>query len=105
MSTGAVDFAKNSNTPAIQTSAGTAIAAVDSGNRRGWAIQNVGTNPLFVRLGTGASTTLFHHVLKGGTGNDDGLGGSIDKTDGGVVFQGEISVAGTSPRFVVTEIV
>lgn len=85
------------NTPAIVTSAGDALAA--NVNRKGWAIQNLGTNPLFVRLGTGASSTVFHRVLKGGSVNDDGLGGVIE--DEG--WLGVVSATGTSPRFVVME--
>lgn len=89
----------NSNTPAIKSDA-TALAS--NTKRNGWMIQNLGTNPLFVRLGSGASTSVFHIVLKGGTGNDDGLGATVAQTSG-AVFTGEISVAGTSPRYTVLE--
>lgn len=41
------------NTPAIVTSAGTALAS--NTKRLSWSIQNVGTNPLFVNLGGTAS--------------------------------------------------
>lgn len=85
------------NTPSIQSNA-TALAANPA--RKGWQIQNVGTNPLFILLGTGASTSLFHTVLKGGTGNSDGLGGSISQ-EAGVIYTGIITVAGTSPLYVV----
>jgi hypothetical protein len=88
------------NTPSIASSA-TAMAA--NAERTGWQIQNLGTNPLFVLLGSGASTTVFHAVLKGGTGNDDGNGGSMAQM-GGIVFTGIITIAGTSPRYTVTEI-
>lgn len=88
------------NTPAIVTSAGTALAASE---RRMWQIQNVGTNPLFILLGSGASATVFHAVIKGGTGDSDGLGGSWGQSVG-AVWQGIITVAGTSPKFVVTEL-
>ena len=91
----------SANTPAIVTSAGTAIAANDA--RGAWMIQNVGTNALFVNYGGTASSTVFHVVLKGGTGDSDGLGGSISQ-ESGVVFTGAISVAGTTPKFVVTEL-
>lgn len=91
----------NSNTPSILTSAGIAIASNNA--RIGWSIQNLGTNPLFVLLGNGASTTVFHYVLKGGTASDDGLGGSITFTNG-TVYSGIVSVAGTTPRFTVLEI-
>lgn len=89
----------SSNTPSI-ASATTALAANTS--RIGWQIQNLGVNPLFVLLGTSASTTVFHSVLKGGTGNDDGLGGSLSQMNG-VIFTGIISIAGTAPRYTVTE--
>ena len=58
---------------------------------------------MFVRFGAGASTTVFHVVLKAGTANDDGLGGSFSQFNG-VIYTGEITIAGTSPRYVVTEL-
>jgi len=82
------------NTPAIIATA-TAIA---SGEKRGWMIQNLGTNPLFINMGGTASTTVFHVVVKGGTGNEDGLGGSYAQSDG-AVFQGTVTITGTSPRY------
>lgn len=88
------------NTPSI-ASAATAIAANES--RAGWMIQNLGQNALFVRLGTGASTTVFHVVLKAATANDDGTGGSIAQFDG-TVYTGIITIAGTSPRYTMTEL-
>ncbi len=88
------------NTPSI-ASATTALAA--NTNRGGWMIQNLGTNSLFVRLGDSASTTVFHIVLKGSTGNDDGTGGSISQMEG-TIYSGKITIAGTSPRYVVTEL-
>ena len=93
--------ASQANTPAIVTSAGDVLVANTS--RRGWSIQNVGTNPLFINLGTGASSTVFHYVIKGGTGDSDGLGGSVSFFSG-VVYTGIVSVAGTSPKFVVLEV-
>lgn len=89
------------NTPSILTSAGTALAA--NPVRGAWQIQNLGTNPLFVRLGTGASTTVFHTVLKGGSVADDGLGAAMSQ-ESGAVYTGIITVAGTSPRFTVMEL-
>ena len=90
----------SSNTPSI-ASAVTALSA--NAQRGGWSIQNLGTNTLFVRLGSGASSTLFHYVLKASTGNDDGTGGIISQMEG-VVWTGEISIAGTSPRYTATEV-
>jgi len=92
---------ESSNTPAILTSAGTVLTA--DINRSGFIIQNLGTNPLFVRLGASASATVFHEVLAAGTVNDNGTGGVFRMTEG-TVYYGDVSVAGTSPRFVVTEL-
>ena len=91
---------QEANTPAIVDDA-TALASNTA--RAGWSIQNLGTNPLFVLLGSGASATVFHHVLKGGTGNDDGNGASLFQ-DAGVIYTGIITIAGTTPRYVVTEL-
>lgn len=88
------------NVPAIVTSAGTALAA--NSERLGWQIQNTGTNPLFVNLGGTASASVFHSVLKGSAVAEDGSGGSMSQTTG-TVYTGAITVAGTSPRFVVLE--
>lgn len=89
-----------SNTPAIISTA-TAIAANTA--RIGWMIQNLGQNVLYVLLGSGASTTVFHVALKAGSANDDGLGGVVEQTEG-VVYTGIITVAGTSPRYTTLEI-
>lgn len=88
------------NTPAIASS----TTALDANSVRGaWMIQNLGTNPLFVRLGAGASSTVFHAVLKAGSGNDDGSGGILAQ-ENGIIWTGIVSIAGTSPRYTVTEI-
>lgn len=89
-----------SSTPSI-ASAATALEANKA--RGGWLIQNLGTNVLFVRFGAGASTTVFNIALKASTGNDDGLGGLYEQHNG-AVFTGLVSIAGTSPRYVATEI-
>ena len=89
----------NVNTPSIMSSA-TALASNPA--RTGWFIQNLGTNALFVRMGGTASTSVFHTVLKAGTGNDDGSGGSVGQEQG-VVFTGIITIDGTSPRYVAIE--
>ena len=87
------------NTPGIASDA-TALAA--NPRRTQWSIQNLGTNPLFVRLGSGASSTVFHVVLKGATIQDDGTGGIMSQ-DVGAIYCGLISIAGTSPRYTVLE--
>jgi hypothetical protein len=85
------------NTPAIVTAAGTALAA--NAARKAWSLQNLGTNPLYVRLGGTASSTIFHLILRACTTQDDGTGGYLSDD----VWQGLVSVAGTSPRFAVAE--
>jgi hypothetical protein len=90
-----------SNTPSIASS--TTALADSAGRRISWSIQNLGTNALFVLRGAGASTTVFHQVLKGGTGNDDGSGGFMSE-EAGVIYTGIITIAGTSPRYTVMEL-
>lgn len=87
------------NTPAIVNTEGLALASFP--DRRGWSIQNVGQNPVFVRLGGTASSTVYHRVLKGGSADSDGNGGVFEQTTG-VVFTGDIYIAGTTPKVVVT---
>ena len=89
----------SSNTPAVETS-GTALAS--NPQRIGWSIQNQGTNPLFVLLGSGCTTSVYHYTLKGASVAADGSGGSVAQTEG-VVFTGAITVAGTSPSYTVLE--
>lgn len=88
------------NTPSIASST-TALAANKA--RGAWMIQNLGTNALFVRLGSDASATEFHVVLKAASGNDDGTGGSFAQ-EAGVIWTGIVSIAGTSPRYTITEL-
>lgn len=96
---GTVTQTQAANTPSI-ASAATAIAA--NTNRIGWSIQNQTTNTLYVLLGTGASTTVFHFSLKAATGANDGSGGSITQM-GPAVYNGIITIAGTSPGYTVLE--
>lgn len=89
-----------SSTPSIASDT-TALAANPA--RGAWIIQNLGTNALFVRLGSGASSTVFTVVLKGASGNDDGSGGTFAQ-EAGVIWTGIVSVAGTSPRYTASEL-
>lgn len=89
---------ESTNVPAISSST-TALQANSS--RRSWHIQNLGINTLFVRLGDGATTSVFHIVLRGGTGANDGLGGTYEQS--GTVYTGKVTIAGTSPSYVVME--
>jgi hypothetical protein len=88
------------NTPEIM-SAATALAADPV--RGAWMIQNLGQNALYVRLGAGATTSVFHVVLKAGTANDDGTGGTFAQ-ENGIIWTGIVSIAGTSPRYTVTNL-
>lgn len=97
---GIIGQVATSSTPSI-ASAATALAA--NSKRAAWIIQNLGTNALFVRLGEGASTTVFSFVLKAGSGNDDGNGG-IQTSAETIVWTGPITIAGTSPRYTATEL-
>lgn len=90
----------NASTPTVQTS-GTALAANTA--RIGFTIQNQGTNPLFVLLGTGASSSVYHQVLKASTGAADGTGGIFAMT-AGTVYTGVVTVSGTSPSYTCLEI-
>lgn len=82
-------------------SAATALAL--NRERGCFTIQNLGTNPLYVKLGAGATNSDFTIVLRAGVTNDDGTGGSLSM-EAGTVYTGIITVAGTSPRYVAVEI-
>lgn len=88
----------STNVPSIQSSA---IALEANSSRKSWHIQNLGINTLFVRLGDGATTSVFHIVLRGGTGANDGLGGTYEQE--GTIYTGKITVAGTTPSYVIME--
>lgn len=88
------------NVPTVQTGA-TALAANTA--RIAWSIQNQSTNPLFVLLGAGATTSVYHYTLKGCTATADGTGGSL-AMETGTVYNGIITVAGTSPSYTVADI-
>ena len=87
------------NTPSI-VSAATAIAA--NASRSSFSIQNLGTNTLYVRLGEGATTSVFHFALKAGSVNDDGTGGSISQNNP-AIYTGIVTISGTSPRYTILE--
>lgn len=94
---------QNSNTPAILSpSSGDTVLAANPA-RITWSIQNLGTNKIYVRLGAGATTSVFHFIIPAGTAQDDGTGGAT-AMEAGTIFNGPISVAGTNIRCVVLEI-
>lgn len=77
-------------------------AAVANPARASYKIQNLGTNALFVKEGASASATDFSYVLAAGTGNDNGTGGSYESPSG-EVWTGALSIAGTTPRYVLIQ--
>jgi len=84
----------------IITSAGTLLAA--NLNRTGLIIQNLnGTDPLFIKFGSGATSSDFDLILKRGTANDDGIGGTFSYDV--LSYTGIITVAGTTVRCTATE--
>lgn len=87
------------NRSGILTAAGVALPL--NQYRTGLIIQNLGTNALFVKFGETASTTSFDIILKAGSANDDGLGGTLSYDV--LSYTGIISVAGMSPRFTATD--
>lgn len=88
------------NTPSIGTN--TTVMAANT-NRAGWFIQNLGTNVMYVCLGSGASSSVFHFALKAGTTIDDGTGASTSQT-AGAVYTGLISASGTGLRYTYMEL-
>lgn len=87
---------RTTNSATIVTSAGTLFAANEA--RISYKINNLGTNPLFVKEGSGVTTTDFSYVLAAGTGADNGTGASYDSPNG-QCYTGPITVTGTSPRY------
>lgn len=78
----------------------TALAANPA--RIAWSIQNQGTNVLFVSLDGLATTTHYDYTLKACTVAADGTGGTV-AMESGTVYNGVITVAGTSPSYTVVD--
>lgn len=96
---------KSANTPSIIAGDGSAAVTLLAANpaRIGFSIQNVGTTAAKICFGT-ATTSVFHFVLKGGSADNDGIGGSIT-FNAGAVYTGIITVFGaTSAKLVALEI-
>jgi len=92
---------QNVNSPTAGTGA-TALAS--NTNRQWWQIQNQGVAPIYIALGTGATSIPggYHFAIAGGATAGDGTGGMIGPM-GAVVYTGPITVAGASPRYSVLE--
>ncbi len=98
MPTNIAHLRKSTNSAILSST--TPLAANEA--RFSYHIQNLGTNPLFVKEGAGCSTTDFTFILAPGTANDDGNGGFYENPINGC-WTGAITIAGTSPRYVITE--
>jgi len=72
-------------------------------SRRYWFIQNVGTVPIFVKFGAGASATSFNAIIHGGTSDSDGTGGTAS-SDNPISYTGDISVYSTNLKVVAYEL-
>lgn len=96
---GGIYSTQSASTPSIQ-SGSTALAANPA--RLGWFIQNLGTNPLFILHGNGATSSVYTAVLQACTVAADGSGGTASQEEG-VVYNGIITVAGTNPSYTATE--
>ena len=73
------------------------VTVMDSSpHRKSFSVTNTGTNKIYVKLGTGCTSSSWHYALPGGGANDDGMGGSIS-VDG---YTGEVAVcAATTGRY------
>lgn len=93
---------QNTNTPAIVAGDGSTGVTILAANtaRIGFSIQNVGTTVGKIRFASEASDTVYHYALKGGTEDDDGLGGLITFTDA-AIYNGIITMFGASTAKVV----
>jgi len=83
----------------VKSGAGDAIQANLS--RTDVQIQNQGTNVLYVKFGTGCTTTNYDVTLAACTVAADGKGALYSNTG----YTGIVSVAGTSPSYTITEFV
>lgn len=95
------------NVPSIIVGDGSTGVTILSYNRSrlGLHIQNVGTTTAYILIdgqqsGNRASSTVYHYAVKGGTGDGDGTGGSIDLFDN-VCPSGLITMYGASTAKVV----
>ena len=96
-SNGSTFGTQNSNTPSIIAGDGSTGVVILAANpaRIGFKITNVGTTVAKVRYGAGASDTVYHSPLKGGSADGDGLGGSETFTNG-AIYNGVITMYGAS---------
>lgn len=95
-----------SNVPSLIAGNGSTGVTILASNpaRIGFSIQNVGTTTAYILIdgfgkGNLATTSVYHYALKGGTANNDGLGGSVTFSTGAVPT-GLITMYGASTAIV-----
>jgi|TARA_Y100000310_G_scaffold181482_1_gene181434 hypothetical protein len=92
---------QSTNSSGILTANGTALAANPA--RVSYKIQNLDTEAIFVKEGTGASATNFDYILAAGSVADDGTGASYDSPSD-QCYTGIVTIfAAVAPRAVATE--
>ena len=87
------------NTPSIIAGNGSTAVTVLAANtaRRTLAIQNVGTTTAYILIGGSASSTVYHHALKGGSADNDGLGAAVSyPVGGGLCPTGIVTIYGAT---------
>lgn len=87
--------AVNSTPTLVAGTGASATVLIANPVRTGFSIQNVGTTAMLICFGSTTSATVLHYSLKGGTVNNDGLGGSISFTMG-TIYTGIITCFGAS---------
>lgn len=98
----------NGSTFSTQAQSGThlvktgATALASNPARIAWSIQNQGANVLFVSLDGSASTSHYDYTLKACSVAADGTGGSLSM-EAGTIYNGIVTVAGTSPSYTVMD--
>lgn len=78
----------------------TGATALSANNRASFIIQNQSTAKLYVKLGTGGSTSDYHIILPACTGAADGSSAPY-KVDG---YKGDVTVASSSLSYSCVEL-
>ena len=100
---GAIYSTEGISTPSLIAGNGSTGVQVLASNpaRIGFSVQNVGTTTAWILIGGTATSSVYNYALKGGSGNNDGTGGSISFFSGAVPT-GIITLYGASSAIVTT---
>lgn len=101
MNIGSVYGTGGISTPSLIAGNGSSGVTVLVANpaRIGFSIQNVGTTTAYILIGGVATSTVYNYAIKGGTGNNDGTGGSVSFFSGAVPT-GIVTIYGASTAIV-----